>query len=196
MTVFDFSSLIELYKKMDATFDKVAAHYQFQCNGCEDNCCRSLFFHHTFVEKAFLQYGFSRMDTKVQKKIRKNTAAYVNKTFSDNLPQKGVPPKSLKLMCPLNQDGRCALYFFRPMICRLHGLPHELTRPADACTVRGPGCDAGGFDDKTYIPFDRTPFYVQMAAIEQTFRKNTGHTGKIRETIAHMLSDTKVNRHD
>ncbi len=196
MTVFDFSSLIGLYKKMDAAFDKVAAQYGFQCNGCEDNCCRSLFFHHTFVEKAFLQYGFSRMDIKMQKKIHKNAAAYVSETFSGSLPQKDMPRKSLKLMCPLNQDGRCTLYFFRPMICRLHGLPHQLTRPADASPVRGPGCDAGRFDDKAYIPFDRTPFYIQMAAIEQTFRKDTGHTGKIRETIAHMLSDTKISLHD
>jgi len=195
MAAFDFSSLIGLYKKMDAAFDSVAEHYGFRCNGCKDNCCRSLFFHHTFVEKAFLQYGFSRMDIKMRKKIHKNAAAYVSKTFYGSLPQKHMPQKSLKLMCPLNQDGRCTLYFFRPMICRLHGLPHELKRPADACAVRGPGCDAGGFDDKTYIPFDRTLFYIQMAAIEQTFRKNTGHTGKIRETIAHMLSDTKVNPH-
>lgn len=200
MTAGDFSPLIDLYNQMDAAYDKVAAQYGFQCNGCKDNCCRSLFFHHTFVEKAFLRHGFFQMDTKMQKNIRQKAAHYITRTFADNPVQtesapKTVHPKSLQLMCPLNRDSRCTLYFFRPMICRLHGLPHELTRPADSSVVRGPGCDAGKFEHKPYIPFDRTPFYIQMAGIEQSFRKKIGRTGKIRETIAHMLVDVKLAHH-
>ncbi len=186
----DFSPLVALFSQMDAAYNRIAAQYGFQCNGCKDNCCRSVFFHHTFVEKAFLLYGFSQMDLKRQKEMRQKGGTYISRTFLGSPTQTIPARKSLKLMCPLNQDGRCTLYFFRPMICRLHGLPHQLTRPADKTVVRGPGCTAGKFDDKPYIPFDRTPFYVQMAGIEQSFRKKTGHTRKIRETIAHMLSDT------
>ena len=196
MTENDFSPLIALFNEMDAAYKRVAAQYGFLCNGCKDNCCRSVFFHHTFVEKAFLQYGFSQMDVKLQKEIRQKADTYICRTFPGSPAQTQPVRKSLKLICPLNQDGRCTLYFFRPMICRLHGLPHHLTRPADKAVVRGPGCAAGKFEDKPYIPFDRTPFYVQMAGIEQSFRKKTGHTGKIRETIAHMLFDTFGVHHE
>lgn len=196
MTPGDFSPLIYLFSQMDAAYNRVAAQYGFLCNGCKDNCCRSVFFHHTFVEKAFLQYGFFQMDAKRQKEIRQKADLYISRTFPGSPVQTKPARKSLKKMCPLNQDGRCTLYYFRPMICRLHGLPHQLKRPADKTVVRGPGCAAGKFDDKPYIPFDRTPFYVQMAGIEQTFRKKTGHTGKIRETIAHMLCDSHVGHHE
>jgi hypothetical protein len=200
MTAGDFSSLIALYNKMDAGYDTVAAQYGFQCNGCKDNCCQSLFFHYTFVEKAFLRHGFFQMDAKMQKNIRQKAANYITRTFTRSPVQtesapKALQPASLKMICPLNQDSRCTLYFFRPMICRLHGLPHELTRPGDSGVVRGPGCDAGKFEHKPYIPFDRTPFYIQMAGIEQSFRKKFGRTGKIRETIAHILVDAKVTHH-
>lgn len=182
MSPVDFSSLIGLYRKMDAAYDQVAARYGFHCNGCEDNCCRSLFFHHTFIEKAFLIHGFSQMEKAVQRQIRQRAAAYVSRTFCD-----GGVHRSLKLMCPLNNQGRCTLYFFRPMICRLHGLPHEL-HPPGRPMVSGPGCDAGNFSATPYIPFDRTPFYVQMRALEHSFRQQSFRTGKLRQTIAQMLA--------
>ena len=196
MTESDFSPLTALFNAMDAAYNRAAAHYGFHCNGCKDNCCRSLFFHHTFVEKAFLLYGFSQMEPTRQKEMRQKADVYISRTFKGSPALTTPAGTSLKLMCPLNRDGRCALYFFRPMICRLHGLPHHLTRPADKTVVRGPGCAAGKFDGRPYIPFDRTPFYVQMAGIEKAFRKSTGHTGKIRETIAHMLCDSHARPHE
>jgi len=72
------------------------------------------------------------------------------------------------------------------MICRLHGLPHELCIPG-ATPVKKPGCCAGQFDDKPYIKFDRTPFYKQMAQIEMKFRQDFNKIDKIKETIAQML---------
>jgi hypothetical protein len=74
------------------------------------------------------------------------------------------------------------------MICRLHGLPHEL-HPPGRRVIRGPGCDAGQFATRDYIPFDRTPFYTQMAALEQQFKKQQNRTGPIRQTISQMLLD-------
>jgi Fe-S-cluster containining protein len=183
---FDFSCLIQLYEKMDAAYDLVAAQYDFHCSGCTDNCCTSLFFHHTFIEKAFLVQGFKQMDTARQNEIKANAADYVNLTFA-----RGNTDQSLKRMCPLNHLGRCTLYAFRPMICRLHGLPHEL-HPPGRRTVHGPGCDTGRFDEKPYIPFDRTPFYMDLAALEQQFKNQHHLTGRPRQTIAQMLLNPDV----
>jgi hypothetical protein len=74
------------------------------------------------------------------------------------------------------------------MICRLHGIAHELRRP-DGASRRSPGCDA--FTDQTrgkaYIPFDRTPLYMEMAALEREFRTALGENRKLRMTVAEMI---------
>jgi Fe-S-cluster containining protein len=181
MTPPDFSSLIRLYKRMDAAYDRVAAQYGFHCTGCADNCCTSLFFHHTFIEKAFLLQGFEQMAVRLRQEIRTRAADYADQTFAG-----GHAGRSLKLMCPLNLNGGCTLYAFRPMICRLHGLPHEL-HPPGRQAVRGPGCDAGRFDADGYIRFDRTPFYMDLAVLEQQFKHRHNLTGRPRLTIAQML---------
>lgn len=186
MTTDDFPSLIRVYKRMDEAYDRVAAQYGFHCTGCTDNCCTSLFFHHTFIEKAFLLHGFQQMAARRRQEIQTRAAGYVDQTFAD-----GPAGRSLKLMCPLNMDGRCSLYAFRPMICRLHGLPHEL-HPPGRQTVRGPGCDAGRFDAGRYIPFDRTPFYMDLAAREQQFKHRHHLTGRPRLTIAQMLLNPEL----
>lgn len=182
MTKDIFQELRALYSQMDRAWDKIAGQYGFQCNGCTDNCCRSLFFHHTHIEKAFLIHGFAKLDTDKQKTIEGRAREYIEHTF-----QTAGPPESKKLMCPANENSKCLLYAYRPMICRLHGLPHELNRPGEP-PLKGNGCDAGNFDKKRYIPFDRTPFYRQMAQNEMDFRKKSGKTGRLKETIAHMLS--------
>ncbi len=169
---------------MDRAYDEVARQYGFQCRGCKDNCCTSLFFHHTFVEKAYLMQTVSALDPSLKGEIMERARVYVRQTFS----RKGEPV-SQKLLCPLNQDGKCLTYAQRPMICRLHGLPHELNRPGIGC-VRGEGCGAGEFPPDGYIPFDRTPFYQQMALAEMAHRRRFNLKGKTRLTIAQMLMET------
>lgn len=173
-----------LFGKMDLAFDKAARGYGFVCNGCDENCCQSLFFHHTLVEKAYLHHGLSMMGEDEQKDILEKARAYTEHgAFAP-----GADPNLEKPMCPLFAHGRCRMYPFRPMICRLHGLPHELARPMQP-VVRCPGCRAGHFEDKPYQPFDRTPFYQEMAMIEMAFRQEIGQTGKYKQTIAQMLLD-------
>ena len=181
MTHKTFESLAALYDVMDKTWNKIAAGYHFKCNGCEDNCCKSLFFHHTYIEKAYLIHGFNALDQDRKEKILVKAKNYCEKTFPQS-----PEIKSLKIYCPVNENGRCLLYPYRPMICRLHGLPHELSKPGFK-PVKGAGCDAGLFDDKTYIKFDRTSFYQKMAQIEMTFRQVSNKAGKIKETVAQML---------
>ena len=181
MTSDQFSRLSHIYKAMDKTWERTASQYGFLCEGCEDNCCKSLFFHHTFIEKAYLLHGFRPLVPGVKKEALTLAKTYYSKTFSG-----GGAPASLKLMCPLNKDGKCLVYAHRPMICRLHGLPHELHKPGYP-PFKGPGCHAGPFNKQDYIPFDRTPFYKEMALVEVQFRQRTGRKGKIKETVAQML---------
>lgn len=174
-------SISLLYQLMDETWSRIAALYQFQCTGCEDNCCRSLFFHHTHVEKAYLRHGFDQLEPGRKNETLSRAEDYCQKTFPKN-----GEIKSLKTMCPLNEKGRCILYPYRPMICRLHGLPHEIRKPG-FLPLMGKGCSAGQFHDKVYIPFDRTPFYQNMARLEADYRQKSKKNAKIKETVAQML---------
>jgi Fe-S-cluster containining protein len=176
-----FKPLTNLYLQMDKAWNKIADLYGFQCNGCEDNCCRSLFFHHTYIEKSYLLHGFNQLDRQMQAAIRIKAEDYVKTTFSA-----GKQLKSLKIMCPLNEEEKCILYLYRPMICRMHGLPHEVLIQGSKPIV-GQGCKAGQFDDKASIQFDRSPFYRQMAQIEAAWRRETGQTAKIKETVAQIV---------
>ncbi len=186
MTKPSFQSLVSLYKQMDNAWDSIAAAYDFTCCGCEDNCCTSLFFHHTHIERAYLIHGFHQLAPDVQDTILNRAETYCARTFSPDPTDNGSGIKSLKIFCPANEDGRCLLYPYRPMICRLHGLPHELCRPG-ASPIKGSGCHAGDFDHKAYIKFDRTPFYRQMAGIEMAFRRDMNKTGRLKETVAQIL---------
>lgn len=181
MNEFDFTALIDLYHDMDTQWDTVASAYEFQCNGCTDNCCTSLFYHHTHIEQAYLRYGFNQLPQPEQNRIRSLAQTYCDQTFAN-----GNLEESLKLLCPANKDEKCSLYPYRPMICRLHGLPHELNRPG-TLPVKGPGCDAGRFDQQHYIAFDRTPFYKRMAQLELTYRQAFGMAGKTKLTVAQIL---------
>lgn len=181
MTTPDFASLKTLYKEMDTQWETVANVYSFQCNDCKENCCTSLFYHHTHIEQAYLIYGFKLLEKEQQANIIQKAKAYCEQTFAN-----GNIEDSLKLLCPANEEEKCLLYSYRPMICRLHGLPHELHRPG-AFPMKGPGCDAGQFDTRDYIKFDRTPFYRKMSVIEMEYRQTHSLTGKTKLTVAQIL---------
>jgi hypothetical protein len=177
--------LESLFSAMDEQYATTAARYGFVCKGCRDNCCRTLFFHYSLLEYLYLREGFLTLDKERRMEIRARAGNVCRQIAEDE--EKGETPRR---MCPLNFDGLCLLYHYRPMICRLHGLPHELTKPGQP-TAYGPGCDDfdGQCKEKAYIRFDRTPFYIDMARCEKEFRDAVGDTQRIKMTVAEMLLD-------
>ncbi len=169
---------------MDKAFDKAASHYGFKCNGCKDNCCQSYFYHHTFVEKDYLLSKAGKLEADIKLSLTKNAGIYLNIISSKTHTTKEKP------LCPLNKDDKCILYKARPMICRLHGIPHHLSIPGREA-IKNPGCNAGNplFNSTDYLAFDRIPFYKEMAGIEKEYKNSISKTEKIKQTIAHMLLD-------
>ncbi len=178
-----FNSLKIIYKAMDQKYKEAADYYGFNCNGCEDNCCTTRFYHHTLLEYLYILKEFNSLENEKQINIKHRALDVCRKTIEAD--EKGMP---VRLMCPLNFDGLCILYNYRPMICRLHGIPSELHRPEQQLAY-SPGCDAFSKQsgNKDYIQFDRTPFYVKMAELEKKLKKAVGITQKIKMTVAQML---------
>jgi hypothetical protein len=79
------------------------------------------------------------------------------------------------------------------MICRLHGIPHELRRPGQP-EQRSPGC--GEFNRRcgrmAYHPFDRTPLYAELARLESEFQQALGVRRRFKHTIAEMLLSDRL----
>jgi Fe-S-cluster containining protein len=175
--------LADLYATMDRFYAEAASHYGFQCDGCRDNCCQTRFYHHTVIEYLYLMKGVYQLSPDTRQAVRSVAAGVV-----EGARLAGQPGQKRRLMCPLNREQRCIIYPFRPMICRLHGISHELRRN-DGTILLGEGCQL--FDEhalgKPYFRFDRTPFYSQMVILEKDVRVATGITRRLKMTIAEML---------
>jgi Fe-S-cluster containining protein len=174
-----------LYAAMDAAYEEAAAAYRFACTGCEDSCCRTRFHHHTLVEYHGLRNGFERLPAAQQAEILDRAEA--------GCAEQARPGADARPLCPLNSGGRCVLYAHRPMICRLHGIPHELHRPG-LPGQRNPGC--GEFSRRcghmAYHPFDRTPLYTELARLESEFQQALGVRRRFKHTIAEMLLNDRL----
>ena len=177
------NQLKTIYAAMDRKYQEAADYYEFKCTGCEDNCCLTRFYHHTLLEYYFILKGFTTLDKEKQNQIKQRAAKVCRKTALAD--EKG---ENVRLMCPLNFDGFCQLYAFRPMICRLFGIAQELQQPGMG-VIRRPGCGAFSEQhlDKSYFKFDRTPFFVEMAMLEKEFKQAAGLNQKFKMTVAQIL---------
>ena len=177
--------LKQIYTSMDRAYQQAADPYGFTCDGCRDNCCRTRFYHHTMIEYIYMVEGLNTLSRKRQNEVKSRAL-----TVFDETTRADSSGAVVRLMCPLNFDELCILYPYRPMICRLHGIPHELHKPGQN-PVFGPGCET--FDrrcgHKGYLKFDRTPFYRQMAMLEQEVKQALSFDGKIKMTVAEMILD-------
>ncbi len=180
---------------MDQAFDSVASQYGFHCHGCKDNCCQTLFYHHTLLEYLYLAEGLRKIDRDQLPALNQRASA-VTAQIGKAATMEAAP----RIMCPLNEDGRCLIYAHRPMICRLHGIPHELHRPGGNI-AKTPGCDEFFSQCRQqrksdYIPFNRTPFYRDMAVLEKELRSETDYLSKIKLTVAQMLATLTDPNHE
>jgi Fe-S-cluster containining protein len=178
--------MANIYKQMDHAYYESAQAYDFVCNGCEDNCCNTRFFHHTHIEFGYLVEGLKQLSISQQNQIIEK-AHHVYKETEELM----VMNKRVWLMCPLNENGKCYLYAHRPMICRLHGIAHELKFPGQPVQYL-PGCDAFSMHFRTlnlndYYTLDRTPHYMRLGKLEQQFLKEYNITQRFKKTITEML---------
>jgi Fe-S-cluster containining protein len=180
----DYLPAIEdIYRQMDAAYDETARAYGFHCHGCEDNCCRTRFYHHTLAEIGYLLEGFRRLAPEAAAgMVQRARQVVADMARADDI------GSERKRMCPVNVNGRCLLYAHRPMICRMHGLPSIMTRP-DGASHCGPGCDDFHREHgaEAALRLDRTPHYRRMAELEQHLRRTSGWHERIKLTVADLI---------
>lgn len=175
--------LADVFATMDDAYREVAEAHGFQCRGCEDNCCRTRFYHHTLAEAAYLFQGVAALAPAAAEAMRQRAGG-----VAAALAAADADGTAFDMMCPANVAGRCVLYAHRPMICRLHGLPSVMIRP-DGAALEGAGCadfhrchGAGG-----HPRLDRTPHYRKMAQLEQQVRRAADFNQRLKLSVADMI---------
>jgi Fe-S-cluster containining protein len=129
----------ELLRKVDDWFAGCAGLHpsSIRCrNGCSE-CCRALF-DITLLDAFYLKSGFDRLDPAIKGsvlvKARERLVSlqelwpdFAEPFILNYRPEEEweiLMPEDDESPCPLlGEDGTCPLYDFRPMTCRLHGLP-------------------------------------------------------------------------
>ncbi|MDT8335844.1 MAG: hypothetical protein RQ753_09105 [Desulfurivibrionaceae bacterium] len=177
--------LADLYARMGGAYDQVAGELSFTCAGCPDNCCDSLFLHHTLIEWAYLWQGLQELSSGRLEEIRARARQYLADCTGSLAG--GERPQ---FMCPLNDKGLCALYQHRLMICRMHGVPSSFSMP-DGRKQEFPGCFRCQelTKKRTSVPVvDRTGLYRELAELERELLASLEtQRPRIKMTIAEMI---------
>ena len=184
-----FTRLGRLYAKMEAAYKECAETAGLRCEGCENNCCTSFFQHHTHIEWAYLWRGLQELPAERRKEFVQRAHAYVEKA-RQNIASGRLPDA----MCPLNEQGLCALYSHRLMICRLHGTRNLFRLPNGGEQVF-PGCFrftalpcAAEGNESNCPTLDRTPLYGELASLEMEYlRRASRRMSRVDMTLAEML---------
>ena len=178
------TKLSVLYADMDAAYTAAATAAGLSCSGCVENCCYSFFQHHTLVEWLYLHQGLASLPAERRTPYEQRAGAYVA-SARESLSRGETP----RLMCPVNDDGRCGLYGHRLMICRLHGVPNVLLGASGIREFPGCGpCQRLAAARPGGSAMDRTPLLKRLAGLEMELWGNKpGRPPKVDLTLAEMI---------
>lgn len=138
----DFTPCFEKYKALLAKADEMFAQVKKEfpeCVTCEikcADCCHALF-DLTLIEAIYINHRFNKMfegqkkEAIIEKSNRADRKTYMikRKAFKDKEAGKNEVEILMELAaervrCPLlNEDDMCDLYEYRPITCRLYGIP-------------------------------------------------------------------------
>ena len=154
--VLDFEEFFVRYEKLakgcSDIFESMKKKYpkEVTCKiGCVD-CCYALF-DLTLIEAMYINKRFYEIVPKSeQEKIldeagRIDRQIYKIKRWAFRERQKGVPEEKIleevgkkRIKCPLlSEDNKCILYEFRPITCRVYGLPLAVSGEVKICSKSG-----------------------------------------------------------
>lgn len=129
----------ELLGEVDAWFQRCLEQHpeMIACrNGCSE-CCRGLF-DITLLDAFYLRRGFDKLPEPIKTAIEKGASrrlellSQVNPAFVEPWLLNGIPEDDWDALMPeedgtpcllLSKNGGCLVYDFRPMTCRLNGIP-------------------------------------------------------------------------
>jgi Fe-S-cluster containining protein len=152
----EFSTLFEKYKKIvgsaDKVFEQIKKEYS-DCVSCKiecSDCCHALF-DISFVEALYISQRFREkfngpeLDKLLDKANKADRKIYklkkeAYKDFKEGKDETAIFEKIAeeRIRCPmLNDSDQCDIYEFRPITCRLYGVPTAIGGKGHTCGLSG-----------------------------------------------------------
>ena len=141
-----------LLRTADALFDKIKSEFpeEVRCRkGCLD-CCYALF-DLSLIEALYIKHHFDTCFSGMDKEKRLEVANKINrqlyklkrqayKDLENGRSEDEILSEMAqkKVRCPLlNDSKRCDLYEYRPITCRLYGIPTSIAGKGHTCGLSG-----------------------------------------------------------
>lgn len=183
----DFTPFFKRYEalaeKADKAFSQVKEKYpeEVRCEpGCAD-CCYAMF-DLTLIEALYINHHFNselsgeKRRALLEKADAADRKAYKIKKAAYKSAQEGRSQEKVleevgqeKIRCPLlNEENFCDLYSYRPIACRVYGIPL-------AIGGKGHTCGHSGFEPgKNYPTFNMDVAHDQLLALSAEFVQAIG----------------------
>ncbi|MEW6771647.1 MAG: YkgJ family cysteine cluster protein [Bacillota bacterium] len=192
-----FADYEELASLADQAFERMRRGYGdlIKCQLHCTDCCYAVFGLFP-VEAVYLRHQFDKLDQAVREEILRRAEQADGDLqrlqeklarFADDSQMQAYVMARERVRCPLlNEQDECALYSFRPITCRVYGIP---------VAVRGKGqvCWKAGFErGDSYPTFDLDAVYKDLYRLSQELLNEGGATDM--EKAGLLLSVSKVLR--
>ena len=195
----DFSYLFEPYdnlvSKADQAFLRMAGEFE-ECISCKPHCadCCHAVFGLFLVEAVFLKHDFDQLPEQERAPALKRCARAdegllnLERTlaeFRDDPQMRAYSLARARIRCPLLDDNdECVLYPYRPITCRVYGIP---TMIRGALRV----CGKSGFrKDQTYPAFNLDGIHRELYQLSSELVDKKEAKGIERASL--LLSVSKV----
>lgn len=190
----EFARYEQLGLAADLVFERVQREYTdaVSCKrGCTD-CCHALFGLFP-IEAAYLRDRFAKLDPAVQQEVlkradqaEKQLTRFQTMMSEAQADDAEVQPYALareRIRCPLlNDQGDCVLYSYRPVTCRIYGIP---------TTVQGAGrtCWKATFEaGKTYPAFNVDRLHRELYEMSRSILEKGGQPDLDRAALLVTVS--------
>ena len=206
----DMESYFKKYEgvvgKVESVFQKMKGDFPQEVickQGCSD-CCHALF-DLTLIEALYVNHYFnqqfsgSKKDQLVEKANKADRQTYKIKRKAYRSTQEGGKDEEavieemshMRIRCPLlGDDDLCVMYDYRPIACRVYGIPQ-------AVNGKGRTCGFSGFQPgKSYPTFNRDIIHDMLTVISSEFIQSIGSKHKKMGDLLVPLSMALVTSYD
>ena len=188
-----FPSYINLAAKADQAFRKMGNEHGacIKCKRYCSDCCHAIF-GLFLIEAAFIQHHFSRLDRKLRReaflradKSDKDLRMIEEKlkVYEDDPQMNSFALSKERVRCPLlDQNEECILYPYRPITCRIYGIPTAIHGKAHVCGKAN--FEKGG----TYPTFDLDAVYRELYRQSRELIQKCGQVDMERASLLISVS--------
>ncbi|MBW1780076.1 MAG: YkgJ family cysteine cluster protein [Deltaproteobacteria bacterium] len=195
----DFSYLFEPYdsivSRADDAFQQRGREFP-ECIRCEPHCadCCHAVFGLFLIEAVFLKHDFDRLNQAereaalqrghdADKALEKLEGTV--RSFKDDPQMISYALARARIRCPLlNDQNECILYPYRPITCRVYGIPTKVRGVSRVCGK------AGFKKEATYPVFDLDEVHRELYQLSKELLQGGGHKDLDRASL--LLSVSKV----